>query len=183
LGAGSAFLTVDSQGRHILTLVGGYGGTRMDDLPGLLYSSYQDNNANTIVAPSLQFDMDYDLNDPSNTFQGRLVFEPYLTPALGPVQQNVWQPWDARAGNWYGTRTTVTVGNVSGVAQPCQPAMPCTWQQVLTLFPNAGIRNVSTSFVLFKVGGPWAPGFDGNVDGFTLSHNLNRINYNFEHVP
>jgi hypothetical protein len=77
----------------------------------------------------------------------------------------------------------VTVGNVAGVAQPCQPATPCSWQQVLTLFPNAGIRNVATSFVLFKVGGPWAPGFDGNVDAFNLRHNGALINYNFEHVP
>lgn len=182
LGAGSAFLTVDSQGRHVFG-TGGYGGTRMDDLLALLYGSYQDNNANTVVAPSLQFDIDYDLNDAATAYQGRLVFEPYLSPAQGPVQQNAWQNWNARAGNWYGTRTTVTAGNVAGVAQPCQPAAPCTWQQVLALFPNAGVRNTPASAVLFKVGGPWAPGFDGNVDALTLGHNLSRINYNFEHAP
>ncbi len=182
LGAGSAFLTVDANGRHILA-TGGYGGTRMDDLPGLLYGSYQDNNANTVVAASLQFDIDYDLNDAATAFAGRLVFEPYLSPAQGAVQQNVWQTWDARAGNWYGTRTTVTVNNVAGVAQPCQPATPCTWQQVLTLFPNAGVRNTPTSALLFKVGGPWSPGFDGNVDALNIRHGGSLINYNFEHVP
>jgi hypothetical protein len=179
LGAGSAFLTVDGDGRHALATFA-YFGTRMDDLAGLLYSSYQDNNSNTVVAPSLQFDIDYDLNDPSNTFQGRLVFEPYLT---GTVQQNVWQNWNARGGNWYGTRTTVTVNNVAGVAQPCQPAAPCTWQQVLALFPNAGVRNTATSSLLFKVGGPWPPGFDGNVDALIINHGSSLIKYNFEHVP
>ncbi len=182
VGTGSAFLTVDANGRHILA-TGGYGGTRMDDLLGLLYGSYQDNNSNTVVAGSLQFDIDYDLNDAATAFAGRLVFEPYLSPAQGAVQQNVWQTWDARAGNWYGTRTTVTVNNVAGVAQPCQPATPCTWQQVLALFPNAGVRNTPVSAVLFKVGGPWAPGFDGNVDGFNLRQNDALINYNFEQVP
>ncbi len=182
LGAGSAFLTVDSQGRHILA-TGGYGGTRMDDLLDLVYGSYQDNNANTVVAASFQFDIDYDLNDAATAFEGRLVFEPYLSPSQGAVQQNVWQTWDARAGNWYGTRTTVTVGNVAGVAQPCQPATPCTWQQVLTLFPNAGVRNNPASAILFKVGGPWSPGFDGNVDNLNLRHNGSLIKYNFEHVP
>jgi hypothetical protein len=87
LGAGSAFLTVDSQGRHAFATAA-YAGTRMDDLLGLLYSSYQDNNSNTVVAISLQFDIDYDLNDTTNSYQGRLVFEPYLT---GTVQQNAWQ--------------------------------------------------------------------------------------------
>src|SRR3982751_6879007 len=106
----------------------------MDDIAGLLYSSYQDNNSNTVVAPSIQFDIDYDLTDTTTNYQGRLVFEPYQS---GTVQQNVWQNWDARAGNWYGTRTTVPVNNVN-TPNPCQQATPCTWQQVLTLFPNAG---------------------------------------------
>ncbi|MDT7605283.1 MAG: hypothetical protein QOF61_3280, partial [Acidobacteriota bacterium] len=180
LGIGSAFLTVDSQGRHALGTAA-YAGTRMDDITGLSYYSYQDNNANTVVAISLQFDIDYDLNDTSNTFQGRLVFEPYQSG--GTVQQNVWQNWDARAGNWYGTRTTVTVNNVAGVAQPCQQATPCTWQQVLTLFPNAGVRNTPTSVVLFKAGGPWSPGFRGNVDDFRITVNTAQTTYDFEPPP
>jgi hypothetical protein len=154
----------------------------MDDLLALLYSSYQDNNSNTVVAPSLQFDIDYDLNDANTAYSGRLVFEPYLTPAQGAVQQNVWQNWDPRAGNWYGTRTTVTKNNVAGVAQPCQPATPCTYQQVLALFPNAGVFNAGGG-LMFKVGGPWAPGFDGNVDALTIRHNGALIKYNFENVP
>jgi hypothetical protein len=181
LGVGSAFLTVDAQGRHALG-TGGYGGTRMDDVTTLAYHSYQDNNANTVVAPSLQFDIDYDLNDAATAYMGRLAFEPYLSPTQGAVQQNVWQNWDALAGNWYGTRTTVTVNNVS-VAQPCQPATPCTWQQVIALFPNAGVRNTPASAVLFKVGGPWSPGFDGNVDNFRIAITTAKVTYDFEPLP
>ena len=182
LGAGSAFLTVDAQGRHAFATAG-YGGTRMDDVTTLSYGSYQDNNANTTVAISLQFDIDYDLNDASNTFMGRLVFEPYQSPTQGGVQQNVWQNWDALAGHWYGTRSTVTVGNTAGIANPCQQATPCTWQQVIASFPNAGVRNTPTSTVLFKAGGPWAPGFDGNVDNFQIAVSTAKTVYDFEPLP
>ena len=182
LGTGSAFLTVDSQGRHALGVFN-YNGTRADDLLALLYHSYQNNNTNTVVAPALQFDIDYDLNDAATAYSGRLVFEPYLSPSQGAVAQNVWQNWDARGGMWYGTRTTVTVNNVAGITQPCQPASPCTWAQVLSLFPNSGVRNALGSAVLFKAGGPWAPGFDGNVDNFRLQQNGALVTYDFEPGP
>src|SRR5215471_20949147 len=135
LGNGSAFLTVDATGRHAVGTLG-YVGTRMDAISALTYSSYQNNNNNAAAAISLQFDIDYDLNDTTATYMGRLVFEPYIS---NTVQQGVWQNWDAMAGKWYGTRTTVTVNDVAGVNQPCQMATPCTWAEVLSNFPNAGV--------------------------------------------
>jgi hypothetical protein len=179
IGTGSAFLTVDSTARHAFEVFTHYAGTRMDDISTLQYRSYQDNNANTVVAISLQFDIDYDLNDANTAFNGRLVFEPYLT---GTVQQNVWQTWDARAGNWYGSSATAVVNGVS-VSNPCQPATPCTWAQVLTLYPNAGVRNTPSSGVLFKAGGPWSPGFDGNVDAFKIGIGSFSTTYDFEPAP
>jgi CSLREA domain-containing protein len=181
LGEGSAFLQVDGLGRHALG-TGGFGGTRMDHVTDLSYRSYQ-NTLDPSFAISLQFDIDYDLNDAATAYAGRLVFEPYLSPAQGAIQQNVWQPWNALAGKWYGTRTTVTVNNGAGVTQPCQPATPCTWTQVLALFPNAGVRNTPTSLVLFKAGGPWAPNFDGNIDAFLFGINASDITYDFEPLP
>lgn len=178
LGTGSAFLQVDASGRHILA-TGGYGGTRMDDLLALLYSSYMNGNANVSASIAFQFDIDYDLNDADTVYAGRLVYEPGLLAAL---PQNVWQNWDARAGVWYGTRTTVIRNNVS-VPQPCQMATPCTFAQVLATFPNAGVRNSPFSGLIFKAGGPVGSNFDGNVDAFTLRHNGALINYNFEDVP
>ncbi len=178
-GTGSTFITVDSTARHAFEVFTHYAGTRMDDISTLQYRSYQDNNANTVIAISLQFDIDYDLNDANTAFNGRLVFEPYLT---GTVQQNVWQTWDARAGNWYGSSATAVVNGVS-VSNPCQPATPCTWAQVLTLYPNAGVRNTPTSGVLFKAGGPWSPGFDGNVDGFKIGIGSFSTTYDFEPAP
>jgi parallel beta-helix repeat protein len=169
LGTGSAFLQVDSAGRHILATAA-YAGTRMDDITVLRYSSYQNNNANTVVAPSLQFEVDYNLNDANNAFQGRLVFEPYQIPAN--IQQNVWQTWDALAGRWWASGSP---GN--GV---CPQSSPCTWQQVLAAFPNAGVRNTPTSVLLFRAGGPWTGGFDGNVDALQISVGSAAITYDFE---
>ncbi|HEX8352067.1 MAG TPA: Calx-beta domain-containing protein [Pyrinomonadaceae bacterium] len=181
LGVGSAFLQVDGLGRRTLGTAA-YAGTRMDDVSVLGYGSYQNNNSDAALAPSLQFDIDYDLDDAGTAYTGRLVFEPYQSPAQGGVQQNVWQTWDARAGNWYGTRATVTAGNAS-VSNPCQQATPCTWQQVLALFPNAGVRNTPTSLLLFKVGGPWSGGFDGNVDALRVGVNAALTTYDFEPLP
>jgi hypothetical protein len=169
LGTGSAFLQVDATGRHILGTFA-FAGTRMDDIKELKYSSYQNGNANTVVAPSLQFEIDYNLNDGNNAFQGRLVFEPYQIPAN--IQQNTWQEWDALAGKWWASGAP---GNTV-----CPQSSPCTWQQVLAAFPNAGVRNTAASPLLFRAGGPWAPGFDGNVDAFVISVGGARITYDFE---
>ena len=180
LGVGSAYLLVDPNGRHAVGTAA-YVGTRMDAIGKLSYSSYQGNNANLVAAIALQFDIDYDLNDATTAYAGRLVFEPYLTPAQGAVQQNAWQTWDARAGKWYGTRMTVTVNNVPGVAQPCQPATPCTWQQVLTLFPNAGVEPRCSALQGRWAGGPGR--LDGNVDAFKFGVGNTRTTINFEPVP
>jgi hypothetical protein len=178
LGAGSAFLQVDDTARHALGTTA-YAGTRFVDLSELQYASYQNNSSNPAYAPSLQFDIDYDLTDTTNPYQGRLVFEPYQA---GSVQQNTWQNWDALAGNWYGTRATVPVGNAN-VSNPCQQATPCTRQQVLALFPNAGLRNTPASRLLFKAGGPWPPSFRGNVDAFKIGVGGARVVYDFEPLP
>ena len=132
-----------------------YIGTYLSDILDLTYSSYQDNNTNTTVAASFQFNVDYDLSDTSNTYQGRLVFEPYQS---GTVLQNVWQNWNVLGGKWYGTRASVIV-NGATVSNPCTQAAPCTTAQILSAFPNLGMRNAPDTSLLFKVGGPWAPGF------------------------
>ncbi len=105
-----------------------------------------------------------------------MVFEPYQS---GTVLQNVWQTWNVLAGNWYGTRTSVIVGG-STVSNPCTQAAPCTTAQILTAYPNLGLRNAPNNALLFKAGGPWAPGFDGNVDALRLQVNGARVVYDFE---
>ncbi len=50
-------------------------------------------------------------------------------------------------------------------------------------YPNLGVRNTSTSLLLFKAGGPWAPGFNGNVDNLVLQLNQAHVTYDFDKGP
>jgi hypothetical protein len=174
LGGGSANLIVDSTGRQILvTQV--YAGTRLDQITELRYSTYKNTNPDQAIDIGLQFDIDYNSTDANTAYQGRLVFEPYQTGTT--PQQNVWQTWHALAGKWWASRSGANGSN--GV---CPQSAPCTWTQVLAAFPNASIHaNYGLpGALLFRAGGPWANGYDGNVDAFTIGVNTTFTTFDFE---
>jgi hypothetical protein len=179
LGAGSAFLTVDSTGRHSLGTQA-YAGTPLNQITELRYSTYKNTNPDQAVDIGLQFDIDYDSTDAITGFQGRLVFEPYQT-GTNP-QQNVWQTWHALAGKWWASRTGAPNSPSPGSNGLCPQSAPCTWPQVLANFPNASIHaNYGIPGVLlFRAGGPWANGYDGNVDAFTIGVSNVYTTVNFE---
>ena len=57
---------------------------RLDSITELQYFTYRSStDSGNNLAISLQFDMDFDLTDADTTFQGRLVFEPYLISGGG----------------------------------------------------------------------------------------------------
>lgn len=174
LGGGSANLIVDSTGRHIL-VTQAYAGTRLDQISELRYSTYKNTNPDQAIDIGLQFDIDYDSTDANTAYQGRLVFEPYLTGIV--PRQNVWQTWHALAGKWWASRSGANGSN--GV---CPQSAPCTWPQVLAAFPNASIHaNYGLpGALLFRAGGPWANGYDGNVDAFTIGVGTTFTNFDFE---
>lgn len=167
LGTGSARLAVDGTGRFILSHLG-YAGTRLADITSLAYSSYSE-GVSTVLAPSLQFDIDYNLNDANTAWQGRLVYEPYQDGSV--ITPGSWQAWAPLTGKWWSSGAP---GNGT-----CPQATPCTWSQVLTAFPNAGLR-AGNGWLHFRVGGPWAGGFTGYVDGFTFGVSGVDTTYNFE---
>ena len=160
LGTGSAQLQVNNTG--IESLANGlYAGTRLDQLVQLTYQTYTQSSTPP-EAIMLQLDMDYNLNDANTAPQGRLVYDPGLngTPVVG-----AWQAWNALNGKWY---ATAAPGN--GV---CPQVNPCTLAQVITAFPDAGIRVGATGpgdpagQIRFVAGG-WGISFLGNVDDFTI---------------
>ncbi len=172
LRSGSARLALDSSStdRQLLTTLD-YAGTRLDQITALQYSTYRSSmDAGNNLAITLQFDMDFDLSDGNTAFQGRLVFEPYLTSGGGSVPQNTWQTWSPLNGRWYATRAPF-----SGT---CSQGSPCTWAQVLSNWPNAGLR-VGVGALHFKSGAPW-PDFDGNVDAFTIGVGGSNDTWDFE---
>jgi hypothetical protein len=173
LGEGSANLIVDSTGGEILAKAG-YQGLRLDAITNLEYSTYRTAGGDAL-AIALQFNIDADVTDANNAFQGRLVYEPYYTHTVLTGEWQTWNPMDdAGAGNWWFSNAALAA------ASGCSIATPCTWSEVLAAFPNAGIHN-TLGAVILKAGGGWVGGFDGNVDALTI----NDDTYDFElaHPP
>lgn len=169
LGTGSARLAVTDAATGIVIGKADFKGVKLADITKLQYSTYRTAGGEA-QGISLQFNIDNDLTDGDDGFKGRLVFEAYYTET---VKTGEWQTWNTMTqGKWWGTRDPIQ--------GKCSINSPCTWAEVLTEFPNAGIHNLFGA-VLFKAGSNWA-GFDGNVDGFTIGINGDETTYNFEYV-
>ena len=156
----------------------GYSGVRLADISTLRYSTYVvARQAGTELTPSLQLQVDLDNN---GTRDMAMVFEPvYSVGTQGATTLGAWQTWDARAGNWWFTGTTVFGGP--------QAVFP-TYSAILAAYPNARIinwYNLADGYgVQFQAGqnsagSPWA-NFDGYVDGFTLGMETGNTTFDFE---
>jgi hypothetical protein len=185
VGRGSALLSIDSTGRESIATTS-FAGIAVASIRPLRYSTYQafSNVANAV--PSLTFDVDYDLNDSSTDYQGRLVYDPSI---VGGVLSRAWQTWDAESGAaaWYSSGSGTSeyrpiVGDVPQTDPPCTQATPCTWNQLLTLYPKARVLPAQASSPgLFLVGvGPVTGGFVGAVDNVVFGVNGTPGEFNFE---
>ena len=177
-GTGSAELATSSATDEKALVLQDYKGTRFDRFTDLHYSTYrQSADAGNNLSIALQFNVDYDLTDAVTAYQGRIVFEPYQGKS-GNVAPSTWQQWDAKAGKWWGTKTSVTKNGVA-TANPCVQATPCTWAQLLAAFPNMGVHATYGAVVL-KAGSGWAT-FRGNVDDLTVG--VAGVNTTFDFEP
>jgi len=177
LGAGSAELATPVAGDGKALLLSDYSGTRFDQITTLQYATYRQSvDGGNNLAIALQLNADYDLTDASTVYQGRLVFEPYQGIG-GNVPQNTWQIWNAKAGKWWGTKSSVTKGGAT-VSNPCVQASPCTWAELLASFPDVGVHS-TLGAILLKAGSNWS-GFRGNVDALTIGVNGVSTTFNFE---
>ena len=168
LGFGSARLYVPGATGGIILGTQAYGGTRLDQITALQYSSYVTLGSGNAVAAALQFNIDYDLTDANTSWQGRLVYEPYFTQT---VTQGTWQTLSPLTGKWWAT-------GGPGIGT-CPMATPCTWVQVLTAFPNAGIQTGALSGLLFKAGSGWVAS-TVHVDAFVITAAGVTETYDFE---
>jgi hypothetical protein len=172
LGNGSANLIVDSTGGEVLAK-SGYQGLRFDAIDTLEYSTYRTSGA-PALAIALQFDFDNNVTDADNTFKGRIVYEPYHTQTVTTGEWQTWDTLDDAAGT--GTGNWWLSNGVQAAASGCTQANPCTWAEILTAFPDGGIRNTTNPNVWLKAGGGWTGGFNGNVDALMI----NGDTYDFE---
>lgn len=170
LGDGSLELTVDSTGRYNFATLN-FAGERLDEIVSLDYSSYRQNGGSAL-APSLQLDFDNDLTDADTAWKGRMVYEPYHDNTVADTTWQAWAPTSDEAW-WFSGAPGNTV---------CPQSNPCTFDEVKTAFPNGGIR-AGVGLVQFKAGGPWAPGFTGNVDAFTFASANFNVTHDFEPLP
>lgn len=167
LGQGSVRLEVgDTAGGYLIGRA--YPETALSDIIKLSYSTYRE-LGDAPYAPALQFNVDYDLADAVTTWQGRLVFEPYYTQT---VNTGMWQTWNPLAGKWWAT-------GLPGKTA-CPQSAPCTWSQIRTAFPRAGIH-ATLGGILFKVGSNWGPTV-AYVDAFTIGTSAGIATYDFEFV-
>lgn len=177
LGTGSVQLATPLATARENITTQNFAGTRFSNITNLQYSTYRSSvDGGNNLAITLQFDTDYDLNDTTTTWQGRVVFEPYMT-SPGGVPQNTWQSWTPMTGNWWMSSASPIVNNAV-TTQHCPQATPCSWTQLKAYYPNAGIRRTN-GWVHLKAGGPSA-GFDGNADALTIGVSGNNTTYDFE---
>jgi len=169
LGLGSAQLSVNATNQGYMLYKAAYGGIRLTDITNLSYDTYVKQGNNTI-APSLQFDIDKDVNDSDTSWQGRLVYEPYQN-GHASVINGQWQNQDALDGSWW-------FSNPGKFDNKCPMSAPCTFDELTGSYQNIGIRDVSGGGVSFKAGSGWT-NFVGNVDNFTF----NSDTYDFESTP
>jgi hypothetical protein len=164
IGAGSANLVLGS-GSMVLGKAG-YAGMRLDSITSLEYSTYRTSGP-PAAAITLQFNIDTDVTDAIIDWQGRLVYEPYHS---NTVATGSWQTWNTRTtsgtGSWWGT------GNSIKGPGGCPQSNPCTWDEVLTKFPNIGVHpDPVFGAVLLKAGSGGGP-FDANVDKLVINNDV-----------
>lgn len=183
-GNGSARLKlVLSNERPTLgALLGQLAGKRFADLTALSYSTYKTTptTAGDVLAIALQFNVDNDVTDGDFGFKGRLVFEPYHEPSLGPVMAGVWQTWNTLNGKWW----LSSAGNPARFPSlVCSQSLPCTRAELQGHYPNIGIRDFPMQpNTVLKAGSGWT-NFDGNADALTVGIDGTTTIYNFELGP
>lgn len=173
IGNGSATFRLSSAEDGV-ALIGGIfdGNIRLDELQQLEYNTYQSDGTDS-QSISIQFNMNY-LDDGDNSWQGRLVFEPYYDEST-TISQGEWQSWNAlELLGWWATGAP---GN-----EVCSISDPCTFQEVLDAFPDAEIRTEpnldNVGLIHFKGGSNWGI-FEGSVDGFLIEYQDQSRTFNF----
>lgn len=171
LGIGSFYMKTPDGADGYITATLAFIGTPLDELTTLTYSTYRSaGGAAPLIA--LQLVTDFDSTDANESYQGRLVFEPYQADPSIPAN-NTWQTWDALDGVWWGT-----LGSPAAI--PCPQSNPCSWTEVLDEWPDARIHaGALVGAVILKAGSGW-PGFEGNVDALTVGVNGTDTTFDFE---
>ncbi len=164
--AGSAEFTVNDSSSYVE--LGLYKHTfasnRLADLPALNYATWQ--QVDNTKAVSLQIGVDTDVTDTDTTWQGRLVFEPYQnnTDFYGnPLTDGIWQTWltNKPTAQWWMTWSSSLTAKHG--TNPCPQADPCSYSEILSLYPTIGFNTGFGTPLILKAGSGWSS-FTGFAD-------------------
>ena len=188
-GDGSAELLIGGSSEGKLLSARIYNSTPLADVAVLKYTTYVTSSGGS--APSLQLGIDLDPSDAMTGWQGRLVYVPSQTQT---VALGTWHTWDALddaagtgTGSWFFSRSATFAGGA------CPQSNMCTFQEVLTAFPDIHIHptgddpgdGAGIGFIGFKVGSGEGA-VNANVDSLAIKltgANEPTVVYNFEATP
>lgn len=123
---------------------------------GLSYATWQTTDSQQAV--SLQIGLDLDVTDSDTAWQGRLVYEPYMnTDFYGDtVAKDKWQTWltTKQDAQWWMTWSAAATASYG--PNPCPQSAPCTYSQILQLFPDAGFNSAYANPLVLKAGSGWS---------------------------
>lgn len=180
LGSNSAQMTVTgSQRRNLATYQ--FSNVPLSTISAMSFStlaqSAGDGSPGTGRDAYLNFNVDFNGSD---TFQNRLVFVPKQN---GSVVADTWQNWDAIQGGaakWSFSGSvwpTPTAGpHIGQVGTPGTTLK--TWADILADYPGIKTRTTD-SWLGMRVGEPYANGFTGNVDKFSITIGATTKTFDF----
>lgn len=161
-GRDAAKLTTQGDGT-ITTLFGtSYAGTKFADVTGLSYDTYVEHSNQDILAPSIGFEV---WGGSSDAFLGSMVYEPYVEDPAQPVQDGVWQHWNATdpSALWWSTRAILNPdGSVKWPAQ--QAHTLAEFAAAFAAYPaKYGILNTHNGVKVYVGQSPAGTGWDDFV--------------------
>jgi hypothetical protein len=176
-GIGSFRLTTPTPTAKVQLMTTWYTGMRISAIQGIGYWTYRYLAPPASPAlPALNLRVDLNGDGVADRY---MVYEPYQDQGNAAVQDLVWQRWDAYRGG-------AAIWWLSGTG-PCDQGHPCTWNQILALYPNATLREgpLSATALPGTLGvnqGSNNAGLDAAADalwltigGFTITHDFEPV--------
>jgi hypothetical protein len=189
---GNAAFTVNDDTSSVeLGIYNTFPSVRFDNLWNLTYATYVPARAEKAV--TLQIDVDFNVTDTDTSFQGRMVFDPANNLALSnivdpnrlPLTADKWQTWHAvePESKWSLTWEGNAAASTQLPSNPCPEATPCSFGQIIALFPDSGMNDGTGNPVVLRAGGGW-----NNLKGYADAPSIEYshvdqyldIAYNFE---
>jgi hypothetical protein len=150
-------------------------GKHLRNAKALAFTSFVWPLSSSALAPMVVFNIDLDLHDQDDSWQGRLVFDPRHQADIQTVVRGQWQTWNALDAGalWYLTDVPADFLNW------CVETSPCTFAQFIGFYPHAGLHRIFGGVGL-SVGGWGLEQIETSVDAITIGLQGKAQTFDFE---